>query len=51
MLDRVIEGWQRSGFAAVLVAEHATGHALPAGAEVLRFGETSVSFYRRPARQ
>jgi 16S rRNA (guanine966-N2)-methyltransferase len=51
MLDRVIEGWQRSGFSAVLVAEHATEHVLPAGAEVVRFGETSVSFYRRQVRQ
>jgi 16S rRNA (guanine966-N2)-methyltransferase len=47
MLDRVIEGWQRSGFSAMLVAEHAATHVLPAGAEVVRFGETSVSFYRR----
>jgi 16S rRNA (guanine966-N2)-methyltransferase len=51
MLDRVIEGWQRSGFSAVLVAEHATGHTLPPGAKVARFGETSVSFYRRQGSQ
>jgi 16S rRNA (guanine966-N2)-methyltransferase len=49
MLDRVIEGWQRTRFSAVLVAEHATTHTLPAGAKVQRFAETSVSFYGLPA--
>jgi 16S rRNA (guanine966-N2)-methyltransferase len=47
MLDRVIEGWQRTRFATILVAEHAATHVLPAGAEVERFGDTSVSFYGR----
>lgn len=47
MLDRVIEGWQRTTFSAMLVAEHATTHDLPPGAERVRFGDTSVSFYRR----
>ena len=27
------------------LAEHAASHALPPGAELERFGETSVSFY------
>jgi 16S rRNA (guanine966-N2)-methyltransferase len=45
MLDRVIETWQRRRFATILVAEHATTHMLPPGADVERFGETSVSFY------
>ena len=45
MLDRVIEGWQATRFATILVAEHATTHTLPKGADVMRFGETSVSFY------
>jgi 16S rRNA (guanine966-N2)-methyltransferase len=49
MLDRVIETWQRTRFAAILVAEHATTHVLPAGAERDRFDETSVSFYGLPA--
>jgi len=49
MLDRVIEGWQRVRFSAILVAEHATTHRLPPGAAVQRFGETSVSFYGMPA--
>ena len=46
MLDRVIEGWQRSHFSRILVAEHAATHPLPPGAEVVRFGDTSVSYYR-----
>jgi 16S rRNA (guanine966-N2)-methyltransferase len=45
MLDRVIETWQRTRFSTILVAEHATTHTLPAGAELERFGETSVSVY------
>jgi 16S rRNA (guanine966-N2)-methyltransferase len=45
MLDRVIEGWQRTRFSQILVAEHAATHVLPPGAEVVRFGDTSVSFY------
>lgn len=45
MLDRVIEGWQRTHFSAILVAEHAANHPLPPGGEIVRFGETSVSFY------
>jgi 16S rRNA (guanine966-N2)-methyltransferase len=45
MLDRVIETWQLTRFSSVLVAEHATTHTLPPGAELERFGETSVSIY------
>jgi 16S rRNA (guanine966-N2)-methyltransferase len=45
MLDRVIESWQRVRFARILVAEHATTHVLPAGAELARFGDTTVSYY------
>jgi 16S rRNA (guanine966-N2)-methyltransferase len=45
MLDRVVEGWLLTRFSAVLVAEHATTHTLPAGADVEHFGDTSVSFY------
>ncbi len=51
MLDRVIEGWQRVRFSAILVAEHAATHTLPPGAALQRFGETSVSFYGMPARR
>lgn len=45
MLDRVIEAWQRTRFAPILVAEHIRTHALPAGARTLRFDDTTVSFY------
>jgi 16S rRNA (guanine966-N2)-methyltransferase len=45
MLDRVIEGWQRTHFSTILVAEHAATHVLPPGAQLVRFGDTSVSFY------
>jgi 16S rRNA (guanine966-N2)-methyltransferase len=49
MLDRVIERWQATRFSTILVAEHAATHALPPGARLQRFGETSVSFYGLPA--
>ena len=45
MLDRVIETWQATPFSGTLVAEHASTHKLPPGAKVIRFEETSVSFY------
>jgi len=45
MLDRVIEGWQVTRFARILVVEHASTHQLPRGARPQRFEETSVSFY------
>ena len=46
MLDRVIEGWQASRFAPILVAEHASRHELPRGAHRKRLGDTMVSIYR-----
>jgi 16S rRNA (guanine966-N2)-methyltransferase len=45
MLDRVIEGWQVTRFARILVVEHAATHELPRGAQRKRFEDTSVSFY------
>lgn len=45
MLDRLIEGWQVTRFAPVLVAQHATTHALPPGATRKQFADTTVSFY------
>jgi 16S rRNA (guanine966-N2)-methyltransferase len=45
MLDRVIEGWQRTHFSEILVAEHAATHVLPPGAQIARYGETNVSYY------
>jgi 16S rRNA (guanine966-N2)-methyltransferase len=45
MLDRVIDAWQRTHFARILVAEHAATHVLPPAAAITRFGDTSVSYY------
>ena len=44
MLDRVIEAWQATRFAQILVVEHSATHELPRGVR-LRFEDTSVSFY------
>jgi len=46
MLDHVIDAWGHSGFARVLVAEHARTHDLPAGHETLVFGDSAVTIYR-----
>ena len=49
MLDRVIEGWQVTHFARVLVCEHAAVHDLPRGGKQWDYGETAVTVYRAPA--
>jgi 16S rRNA (guanine966-N2)-methyltransferase len=49
MLDRVIEGWQVTHFARVLVAEHAAVHKLPPGGKRYDYGDTAVTIYRAPA--
>ncbi len=49
MLDRVIEGWQRTHFARVLVAEHAAVHELPRGGRRYEYGDVAVTIYRAPA--
>jgi 16S rRNA (guanine966-N2)-methyltransferase len=46
MLDRVIDRWNATRFARVLVAEHARRHALSAEGERLLFDETVVTIYR-----
>lgn len=46
-LDLVIEAWRGSGFAKLLVAEHARGHIIPGPPGTrLAFEETVVSLYR-----
>ena len=45
-LDLVVGSWEASRFSTVLVAEHARGHRLPAGATRLDFDETVVTIYR-----
>jgi 16S rRNA (guanine966-N2)-methyltransferase len=45
MLDRLIEGWQRSRFARILAVEHAADHVLPPGGRRHPFEDTSVTLY------
>ena len=46
-LDLVLASWNATGFASILVAEHAWAHPLPAGAWQRRFDDTVVTIYRR----
>src|SRR4051812_27591298 len=46
MLDRVIEHWQVSRFAKILVAEHARVHEVSKGASRFVLDDTAVTFYR-----
>jgi 16S rRNA (guanine966-N2)-methyltransferase len=46
MLDRLIEGWLETPFAAVLSVEHAHDHALPPGGKRHLFEDTTVTVYR-----
>ena len=47
MLDRLIETWQRTPFAAVLVCEHALAHELPPGGSRREMDDsTAVTIYR-----
>jgi 16S rRNA (guanine966-N2)-methyltransferase len=46
MLDRVIEHWQATPFARVLVAEHARTHELPRGGRQRTFEDSAVTIYR-----
>lgn len=49
MLDRLIETWQRTRFARILVVEHAATHTLPAGGVRRTFGETAITVYSAPS--
>jgi 16S rRNA (guanine966-N2)-methyltransferase len=46
-LDLVLASWKASGFARILVAEHARTHDVPAGASRRVFDDTVVTIYRR----
>ena len=46
-LDRVLTSWKASGFARILVAEHARTHELPQGASRRVFDDTAITIYRR----
>ena len=53
MLDRVIESWVARRFSRVLVAEYATGHAVPAAGDAFVFDkrifeDSTVTIYRLP---
>ena len=45
MLDRVIETWLRTPFAATLAVEHAADHVLPPGGRRRTFDESAVTVY------
>jgi 16S rRNA (guanine966-N2)-methyltransferase len=49
MLDRLVEMWQATPFSAVLAAEHAEDHVLPAGGRPYRFEGTAVTIYTSDA--
>lgn len=49
MLDRLIETWQQTPFATVLVCEHAIDHPLPPGGVMREMDDTTaVTIYRAP---
>lgn len=47
MLDRLIDIWMATPFAAILAVEHATDHALPSGGKRVEIDDTTaLTFYR-----
>ncbi len=44
--NRLVESWQATPFAAVLVLEHAADHAVPAGGRTHRFEASALTVYR-----
>lgn len=46
-LDLVLATWKASGFARILVAEHARTHDLPPGTSRRVFDDTAITIYRR----
>jgi 16S rRNA (guanine966-N2)-methyltransferase len=48
-LDLVLASWQATGFARILVAEHARTHDLPRGASRRVFDDTAITVYRLPS--
>jgi 16S rRNA (guanine966-N2)-methyltransferase len=46
MLDRLLDSWFDTPFAAILALEHASSHLLPEGGEELFFDDTMVTIYR-----
>ena len=48
-LDRLLDVWFRTPFAAVLGVEHTAGHDVPPGGRRRIFEDTAVTLYRAPA--
>jgi 16S rRNA (guanine966-N2)-methyltransferase len=48
-LDRLVDIWAASPFAAVLTVEHAFDHALPLRGETHEFEDTAVTIFRAPS--
>ena len=49
MLDRLIETWLQTPFAALLVCEHAIGHELPPGGATRQMDDsTAITIYKAP---
>jgi len=46
-LDLVLASWKASGFARILVAEHARTHKVPPGTSQRVFDDTTITTYRR----
>ena len=46
-LDLVLASWKASGFARILVAEHARTHKVPRGTSERAFDDTTITTYRR----
>lgn len=49
MAIRVVQRWQRAPFSALLGVEHAARETMPAGGDTRKYGDTAITFYRRPA--
>jgi 16S rRNA (guanine966-N2)-methyltransferase len=46
MLDRLVENWMETQFAAILSVEHAADHEMPPGGKRYLFQDTAVTIYR-----
>jgi 16S rRNA (guanine966-N2)-methyltransferase len=44
--DRLVQAWRATGFARILVVEHAADHALPQGGRTHRLGDSALTIYR-----
>ena len=49
LAERVARRWLEVPFASVLGVEHAVRDPVPPGGDTRRYGDTAITFYRRPA--